>query len=309
MSTRTYRRTPSDEERNRLFAIYVEPHIGFVRNLVRCKTLPAENLDDNCQDVLLHLLLNIHFFRPECGTFYQWARTVVANKMLMIHRRTEYRHRKRYGPLRGRPYTPLHGPLQRTLYTSLRQDDSPEDYDAEVYDSQIIDVAPTRKDAEFFLASDCPFGGASGLPFDDLSSCSSGLPFDDVAASDPPPFAAEALGEETSAAKAFAEEGLTEDVVFAEEAFGAPAINAELAALVPALRGGDINAPLFVEPDDYPRTYSALMALTAGQRRALLLTAEGWSPADIARDFNLTVSAVYSLLLRARNNMKLGLGG
>lgn len=62
-------------------------------------------------------------------------------------------------------------------------------------------------------------------------------------------------------------------------------------------------APLTIERDDYPTSYDALMSLSALQRRALLLSAEGWTSADIAREFRISNNSASVLLYRARTAM------
>ena len=66
--------------------------------------------------------------------------------------------------------------------------------------------------------------------------------------------------------------------------------------------------PLSIARADYPRTYDALMSLTALQRRALLLLSEGWTAPDIAREFRLSPANVRQIIHRARTAMVAALG-
>lgn len=66
--------------------------------------------------------------------------------------------------------------------------------------------------------------------------------------------------------------------------------------------------PLSIARADYPRTYDALMSLTALQRRALLLLSEGWTAPDIAREFRLSPANVRQIIHRARTAMAAALG-
>lgn len=169
------RPAPSTEERNALFHLIVEPHMGLVRRLVRHHTFAGEDADDNLQDVLLHLLHAVGYYDPDYGVSVPtWISRVVVHKMTDLHRR------------------------QRSDATFV----------------------PADSDEAVRLAA--------------------------------PPTAA---------------------------------------------------VPLTVDPDDYPRTYPALCRLTALQRRALLLTAEGWSIADLAAELRITPVAARALLCRARRAM------
>lgn len=58
--------------------------------------------------------------------------------------------------------------------------------------------------------------------------------------------------------------------------------------------------PLVIEREDYPLSYDALMALPALQRRALLLSTEGWSCADVAAELRLSEANVRKMLSRAK---------
>lgn len=60
--------------------------------------------------------------------------------------------------------------------------------------------------------------------------------------------------------------------------------------------------PLSLDVEDYPRTFSTLMALSPLQRRILLMTAEGWTVPDIADELQTTDSAVSAALYRARQH-------
>lgn len=62
--------------------------------------------------------------------------------------------------------------------------------------------------------------------------------------------------------------------------------------------------PLTADPDDYPTTYAALARLSPLQRRALLLTAEGWGIDDLAQEFRIAAGAARALLCRARSAMR-----
>lgn len=71
-----------------------------------------------------------------------------------------------------------------------------------------------------------------------------------------------------------------------------------------------LSAPrLTPHPDDYsPALYRALVALPILQQRALMLSSEGWSPADIAAELRTTPGAARALLCRARARMQRCLG-
>lgn len=191
--------TISTEERNRLFDTFARPNLDFIARLVRSRTFPSEDPDDNLQEALIHILLHIHLFCPDTATFRQWVSTVVDNKLKMIHRHEASLHRF---------------------------------------------FAPAAEEEPQQSAS-APVPGASASGSTQAAAAPSALP------------------------------------------------------PLPAL---DCAAP--IDPEDYPSTFSALMRLPASQRNVLLLTAEGWAPADIAADYGLTPSAVSALLFRARSTMK-----
>lgn len=191
--------TISTEERNRLFDTFARPNLDFIARLVRSRTFPSEDPDDNLQEALVHILLHIHLFCPDTATFRQWVSTVVDNKLKMIHRHEASLHRF---------------------------------------------FAPAAEE-EPQQSAPAPVPGASASGSTQAAAAPSALP------------------------------------------------------PLPAL---DCAAP--IDPEDYPSTFSALMRLPASQRNVLLLTAEGWTPADIAADYGLTPSAVSALLFRARSTMK-----
>lgn len=61
---------------------------------------------------------------------------------------------------------------------------------------------------------------------------------------------------------------------------------------------------LLPEAEDYsPATYRALQSLSVLHRRALLLTAEGWTPSDLAAELRMTPAAARTMLCRARAAM------
>lgn len=100
------------------------------------------------------------------------------------------------------------------------------------------------------------------------------------------------------AAASEAEDGAEEDhAAGVTTPSAAPAIAAPAAPTTPAA------PPLVVSPDDYPTTYVALSRLSPLQRRALLLTAEGWTTADLAAELRITEGAARTLLCRARSAM------
>lgn len=205
--------TISTEERNRLFDTFARPNLDFIARLVRSRTFPSEDPDDNLQEALIHILLHIHLFCPDTATFRQWVSTVVDNKLKMIHRHEASLHRF-FAP------APEEEPQQSTS-------------------------APVPGALTPVPGAPAPVPGAFASGSTQAAAAPSALP------------------------------------------------------PLPAL---DCAAP--IDPEDYPSTFSALMRLPASQRNVLLLTAEGWTPADIAADYGLTPSAVSALLFRARSTMK-----
>lgn len=202
---------PADsiEERNRLFDQLVTPRIDTLRNIVAAQTFPGEDPDDNLQDVLTHLLMAITSYDPAMAPFSVWLNTVVANRMLLIHRRDT---------------------------TAAR-------YWADTPALHPDDVLPTSTD-------DSPATVPQALCIDPSDALRRPL-----------------------------------------RAEPSPTLH------LPA-------PPLTVQPDDYPTTYAALDGLTALQRRALLLAAEGWKIADIADELGTTPPDASALLYRARVKMK-----
>lgn len=69
-----------------LFARYVEPFIPLVRRCVAAKTLPGDDVDDNLQEVLVHLFVNIHRYNPAQSLPAPWLCRVAANKMDHLNR-------------------------------------------------------------------------------------------------------------------------------------------------------------------------------------------------------------------------------
>lgn len=76
------------EVRRRMFDVYVVPHLPLVRRIVTSMTVRGETVDDNLQDVLVHLFQHIDRFDASAGRWALWLETVVRNKMQSIHRHT-----------------------------------------------------------------------------------------------------------------------------------------------------------------------------------------------------------------------------
>lgn len=77
--------TLSPAERNVLFAQYVTPRLTAIRRQVELMSGRGEDPDDNCQEVLIHLLEHIHLYDPERAAITTWLSRVVANKMSHLH--------------------------------------------------------------------------------------------------------------------------------------------------------------------------------------------------------------------------------
>lgn len=73
------------EKRREMFDRLVTPQIPAIRRLVAQHTFPGEDVDDNLQEVLLHLFLVIGRYDPE-QPFSPWLDTVVRTRMLSLHR-------------------------------------------------------------------------------------------------------------------------------------------------------------------------------------------------------------------------------
>lgn len=110
----------------------------------------------------------------------------------------------------------------------------------------------------------------------------------------------DALIEASHAAEAAASEA--EDGAEEDHAAGVTTPSAAPAIAAPTI-AAPTAPPLTVDPDDYPTTYVALSRLSPLQRRALLLTAEGWTTADLAAELRITEGAARTLLCRARSAM------
>lgn len=189
---------PDADARRRMFDFYVEPRIADVRRSVEVLSAAGEDVDDNFQEVLIHLFQAIAFYDPASSNFLTWMDRVVTNKMNDIHRHELSLHK-----------------FWAASYDENDDDDGDDD------DAPSFGVAPTVEPC--YVAPDVP-------------------------------------------------------------------------SLTP-------------HPDDYPRTFAGLKRLPALQRRVLLLTSEGWTPADIATELRLTPASVYNLLLRARQTMAKSLEG
>lgn len=76
---------PSDNAAR--FARYVEPLIPLIRKRVAYLTLAGDDVDDNLQEVLIHLYLCVHRYNPDEAFPITWINRVVTNKMLHLNRR------------------------------------------------------------------------------------------------------------------------------------------------------------------------------------------------------------------------------
>lgn len=78
---------PSETERNRLFDTYITPNLTLIRQIVGHFTLAHYDIDDNMQEILLHLLHAVSFYDPAVANIATWLRRVVTNKMHDLNRR------------------------------------------------------------------------------------------------------------------------------------------------------------------------------------------------------------------------------
>lgn len=75
--------------RGPLFSLYIQPLIPAIRQRVAFLSLHERDVDDNLQEVLIHLFLNIDRYDPSQALPATWINTVVTRKMLLMARRPE----------------------------------------------------------------------------------------------------------------------------------------------------------------------------------------------------------------------------
>lgn len=245
------RRETDTAERNRLFDIFIAPHLALVRRITDYLSFDSENADDNYQDALVALLGAVHAYDPTRGAIGPWITTVVRNAF--YHLRLS--RQRRALPIVSTPLDVL---------LELADRDDADDADDAAMDAAALDAAPAPTAA----ALSC-----------DASQDTAAL----------------TVTLEAPAAPAAMDAAPAATTVPCDASQGTAAARS---VLVPGL------PPLVVSAPDYPTTYKGLASLTALQRRALLLTAEGWTIDDLTHELRLSSGAVRTLLCRARAKMR-----
>lgn len=74
------------EDRRQRFDRYVVPLLPQIHRLVDITSTDPDTVDDNYQEVLIHLFLNIHRYDPNASLPATWIQRVASNKMAKINR-------------------------------------------------------------------------------------------------------------------------------------------------------------------------------------------------------------------------------
>lgn len=263
-----------------LFARYVEPFIPLVRRCVAAKTLPGDDVDDNLQEVLVHLFVNIHRYNPAQSLPAPWLCRVAANKMDHLNRPSVV------APV-VIPFTdlaadaaPSAGVPQAAAARQIAAEGPDDDADA---DAEAEDLEPAAAFAEPASAFAEP-ATESCVPASAFAEPASGL--------------SAAVHSEATVPEACASGSM----------LGASGSIPAVPASVPA-RPLDkaLGWALFPSPDLYPRTFDALRRLTPQDRSIIILHAEGWPAREIADELCLTTANVSQRIFRIKARLRVEL--